>query len=127
MAKDPMSAFEIPADMRQMAQQSVDQARKAFDGFMSAAHQAATAFQGQTAAGQAGAKDVSRKGIAFAEQNVAASFDCANRLVQAKDPQEVLRLQAEFIRTQMETLTGQAKELGEGAARMAAEAGKPRS
>ena len=58
MAKDPMSGFEIPAEMRNMAEQSVDQAKKAFDGFMSAAQQAVAAVEGQTAAAQAGAKDV---------------------------------------------------------------------
>ena len=32
--------FEIPQDMRVFAEKSVAQARQAFDGFMSAAHQA---------------------------------------------------------------------------------------
>jgi phasin len=126
MAKDPISGFEIPAEMRNMAEQSVDQAKKAFDGFMSAAHQAVTAIEGQTTAAQAGAKDVGRKAMSFAEQNVAASFDFAHRLVRAKDPQEVLRLQAEFMKAQMETLTAQAKELGESAGRVASEAAKPK-
>jgi len=35
MAKDPMSSFEIPSEMRNLAEQSVEQARKAFDVYTS--------------------------------------------------------------------------------------------
>src|ERR1700749_4243897 len=34
MAKDPFEQFAIPNEMRSFAEQSVAQARKAFDGFM---------------------------------------------------------------------------------------------
>ncbi len=46
MAKDPMSSFEIPSEMRNLAEQSVEQARKAFDGYMTAAQQAVEALEG---------------------------------------------------------------------------------
>ena len=39
--------FEIPQDMRAFAEKSVTQAKQAFDGFMSAAHQAVNTFEGQ--------------------------------------------------------------------------------
>ena len=34
--------FEIPSEMRAFAEKSVEQAKQAFDGFISAAHQAVT-------------------------------------------------------------------------------------
>src|SRR5262249_2076792 len=74
----------------------------------------------------AGARDVGKKAMTFAEQNVANSFAFAQKLVRARDVQEVLRLHSEFIREQMETLSNQAKELGDAASRAATDAGTTR-
>jgi phasin len=112
MAKDPMSSFEIPPEMRRMAETSVAQAKQAFDGFLAAAQQAVSRVESQTAAAQAGATDMNRKAMAFAGQNMAASFAFAQKLAQARDVEEVMRLQADFIRTQMQTFAEQARELG---------------
>ena len=117
--------FEIPPEMRAFAEKSVEQARQAFDGFISAAHHAVNAFEGQAETARKGAKDVTEKAITFAEQNVASSFEFAQQLVQAKDVQEVLRLQADFIRTQMQVFTEQAKELGESTSKVARDAAMP--
>ena len=38
--------FEVPPEMRAFAEKSVEQARQAFDGFISAAQQAMSAFEG---------------------------------------------------------------------------------
>jgi phasin len=114
--------FEIPRDMQAFAEKSVEQAKQAFDGFISAAHQAVHAFEGQAETARKGARHVTEKAMNFAERNVAASFELAQALVQAKDVQEVLRLQADFIRSQMQVLTEQAKELGESAGQAAKEA-----
>ena len=119
MAKSPMGSFEIPAEMRNVAEQSVVQARQAFDGFMSAAQKAVSKWEEQAAVAQAGAKDTSQRIMDFAEQNVATSFEFAQRLVRAKDFDEMMRLQSEFVRSQMETLGEQAKELGQGVAQSA--------
>src|SRR5690348_5963888 len=112
MAKDPMSSFEIPAEMRRLAETSVAQAKQAFDGFISAAQQAVSRVESQTAVAQAGATDMSRKAMTFASQNMAASFAFAQRLAQARDVEEVMRLQADFLRSQMQTHAQQAQELG---------------
>ena len=112
MAKDAMPNFEIPAEMRRFAETSVAQAKQAFDGFMSAAQQAVERMESQTAAAQAGASDASRKAMAFAGQNMAASFAFAQKLAQARDVEEVMRLQADFLRSQMQTYAEQARELG---------------
>ncbi|HEY0441725.1 MAG TPA: phasin [Xanthobacteraceae bacterium] len=129
MAKNPMGNFDIPPEMRNVAEQSVVQARQAFDGFMNAAQKALGKVEEQAAAAQEGVKGAGKKVMSFAEQNVANSFDFAERLVRAKDVEEMMRIQAEFVRSQMETLAGQAKELGQGpaqAAREAPKSGNPR-
>lgn len=124
MAPDPFAHFNIPTDMRAFAEKSVEQARQAFDSFVSAANEAVSSMEGRAAAAQAGAKDVGRKAIGFAEQNVAASFELARKLVRAKDVDEVMRLHADYVKEQMQALSEQAKALGESASRMA-QAGKP--
>jgi phasin len=122
MAKDKL---QIPGDMREFAEKSVEQARHAFDSFIAAAQQAAANFEGQAVTARKGAQAVTEKAVAFAEQNVAASFDYAQKLVRASDPQEVLRLHAEYVQAQMQALAEQAKELGQTATRAAAETAKP--
>ena len=118
--------FEVPPELRTFAERSVEQARQAFDGFISAAHQAMSAFEGQAETARKGAKDLGEKAMAFAERNITSSFEFAQKLVRAKDIDEILKLQADYIKTEMGVLTDQAKELGERTSRAASEAAKPR-
>ena len=127
MAKDPFEQFAIPNEMRSFAEQSVAQARKAFDGFMEAANQALGQFQGQAQAARSGAQEIAHKSMTYAEQNVASTFDFAQKLMYAKDPTEVLRLQQEYIARQMQTLTTQTQELGQSAAKIVMDATKPKT
>lgn len=127
MDKDAMRHFEIPADMRAMTEKSVEQARVAFNTFMTAAQEAMATFEGQAKAAQAGAKDMSEKALGYAERNVANTFAFADRIVHAKDAQEFFRLQTEFVQAQMKELAEQAKELGESAAKMAMKSVPPKA
>ena len=105
------SPFEIPNEMRDFAERSVEQARKAFEGFLSVA-QRASGFAGDATNTQAGAKAVGAHVLSYTERNVNAAFDLAQKLVRAKDPQEALALQSEYMRAQLAVLQEQAKELG---------------
>ena len=49
MANDPMWNFDVPTQMRQFAEQSVEQARKAVDGFVAAAQKAVATAETQAA------------------------------------------------------------------------------
>lgn len=103
------SPFEVPNDLRDFAERSVEQARKAFEGFLAVA---------QKTAGVAGeavpssATSVSAHVLTYTEQNVNAAFDLASKLVRAKDPQEAFALQSEYLKAQVAALQSQAKELG---------------
>jgi phasin len=119
MAKDTTPQFEIPAEMRVLAEQSVEQARLAFDKFISAAHDALNTFEGRAKTARAGARDVGEKAMAYAEENVNNAFAFAQKLVRAKDISDLMQLQADFVQTQMQTLSEQAKELGETATKHA--------
>ena len=108
----PTPSYEIPSDMRDMAEKSVDQASRAFDGFITAAQKAAGQADSTAAAVQSNAKTMGTKAMGFAETNVRSAFDLARKLVRAKDLQEVLALQSDYAKTQMTTIQEQAKELG---------------
>jgi phasin len=120
MADTPWN-FDVPTQMRQFAEQSVEQAKKAVDGFLTAAQKTAAAMETQANTAQSGVKDAREKVMSFAEQNIANSFEFAQKLVRAKDVQEVLALQQEFLKSQMQTMQAQAKDLGTAAAKATAE------
>src|SRR5271169_5880902 len=119
MDKVGIPHFEVPADVRAMMEKSMEQARVAVSAFMSAAQRAMSDFDGQAQAVQASAKDVSEKAMGYAERNVANTFAFADRLVHAKDIQQVIALQTEFVQSQMKELAEQAKVLGESASKIA--------
>jgi len=112
MANIPTPKYEIPAEMRDFAEKSVEQARKAVDSFLSAAHRTVDTLEGSASTVQSSAKDMTRKTLNYAEQNLSAAFDHAQRLVRAKDVQEAMQLQSEFVRSQFAALQSQMKEFG---------------
>ncbi len=57
-------------------------------------------------------KDAIAKAMSFAENNVNAAFDLAQKLVRTKDVNEILALQSEFAKSQMAAMQAQVKELG---------------
>jgi phasin len=118
--------FEIPKEMRTMAEASFEQARKAFETFIGSAQLTAEAMGGRGDAARANAKDVSAKAIAFAEKNVQASLAYAQQLIHAKDLTEVMRLHTEYVQAQMRALAEQASEMGQAVTRAAMDVTKPK-
>lgn len=110
MADDPK--YQVPDEMRDFAEKSVQQARKAFDGFIGATNKAVDTAHGSASAVQASGADAVRKTVSYAEQNVAAAFDLAEKMVRSKDVQEVMQHQAEYLRSQLAALQTQMKDVG---------------
>jgi len=119
--------FEIPKDMRSMADASFEQARKGFEKFIAGAQAAADSLSARTATVGAGAKDVSAMAFSYAEKNVQASLDYAQALVHAKDLSEVMRLHREYVQAQMRSVAEQASEMGQIMSRAAMDAAKPKN
>jgi len=117
--------FEIPEKMREMADKSVEQAKKAFDQFLDATQKAVAAAEGSARTLREGAADVNRQALAFLENNIGASFDFAQRLVKARTVEEIATLQQEFVKSQVKTATEQGQQLGQMMGRAASSAGKP--
>ena len=119
--------FEIPKDMRSMAEASFDQARKAFEQFVTNARDTAGKIEERNATMRAGAKELSTKALSYAEKNVQSSLDYAQSLLKAKDLTEVMRLHSEYVQGQMRSLAQQAREMGQIVSKAAMDAAKPRS
>jgi len=126
MAGEGRDRFEIPKDMRSIAEASFDQARKTFEKFIAGAQAATDSLSARTATVGAGAKDVSAMAFSYAEKNVQASLDYAQALVHAKDLSEVMRLHREYVQAQMRSLAEQASAMGQIMSRTAIDAAKPK-
>jgi phasin len=114
--------FDIPDQMREVADRSVEQAKKAIGQYLDATHEAVAKAEGSARSVRDGAAEVSRQALAYVEENVAASFDFAHRLVQARTIEEIAALQKEFVAKQMASLTEQGKSLGSMMGRAATDA-----
>lgn len=117
MANDT-GKFEMPTEMRAFAEKGLEQAKTAFDAFVTAAQQAATVTQSQVMTAQSGAREISQLALRFAETNIASSFEFAQKLMRAKDPAEVASLHADYVRTQVAALGEQAQQLGRQATKL---------
>jgi phasin len=127
MSEEKRDRFEIPKEVRSMAEASFEQGRKALDKFVSTAQAAAGSLEERGATVRAGAKDIGAKAISYAEKNVQASLDYAQSLVHAKDLTEIIRLHSEYVQGQMKSLAEQASEMGQLLSRAALDASKLKS
>ncbi|MEH2495294.1 phasin [Bradyrhizobium sp. AZCC 1678] len=126
MSDEVRDRFEIPKEMRSIAEASVEQARKTFEKFVGAAQTAADSIEERNATVRASAKDVSSKAMAYAEKNVQGSLDHAQSLLKAKDLPEVMRLHSEYVQAQMRALAEQASEMSQTVGKAAMDAAKPK-
>ena len=101
-------SFEVPAQVREFMEKSVEQARSTFENFSEATRKMVSSVEETL---PSGAKEVSAKAFSYSEANIKAACDLAQKLVAAKDAQEFLQLQSDFAKAQIETLQEQAKEL----------------
>ncbi len=115
MAAD--KTFEIPEQIRAFAEKSVEQAKKAVDDFISATHKAVDKVETSSAEVQSGALDLNKKVLSLAEANLANAFEHAQKLIKAKDPQELLTLQGEYLKAQAASFGEQVRQIGDAAAK----------
>jgi hypothetical protein len=110
MAKDQKLTEELAA----AAKQGMEQAAEQYFGWMQKSMPAAPWLDAE----------LSKKMMGFAHENMAASWGFVQRLTQAKDFQDLLRIQTEFMQTQLESFGKQAKDISEASSKMAAGAFK---
>lgn len=111
--------FEIPDQMRDFAERSVDQAKKAFDDFMSVTQQAVENMEESATVVRDETSAANQKAFGFAEEHLNAAFQFAQKLVKAQDLDEMMKLQQDYMKSHMETLGEQARDLSDHAKKTA--------
>ena len=102
---DQKITMEVPVQVRELAEKSVEQVEKSFDAFMEVAQKSAAMMPNAA---------MSEKVLSFTVANMKSAFDHVRKLLKANDIQEALQAQTEFLKAQTATVTEQMKELGAG-------------
>jgi phasin len=110
MADQPFTDF-VPPEMRKLAEQNLQQAKKTFEELMRAMHRTVSSFGGHASTAQSAALELQRKLVGYSERNVAVSMEYAQNLLRAKDAGELMKLHSEYLKNQMQALTEQARDL----------------
>ena len=102
------SMEQVPTEVRKMTEQSMEQVRTTIDSYLQF-------FQRAVPGNVMGGNELSNKVLNYAQRNVQNAFEFAQKLVQVKDVQELVKLQTEFIQSQMQAMAEQVKDLSETA------------
>ena len=98
--------------MREMAQTTLDKAKEAVLKYMAESQKLREKADSSVRATYSTAKEMNEQAVAFAEANVHAGFELAERLLQAKNPQEMGSIYQSHLKEQMEKMNAQFRELG---------------
>ena len=104
-------AFQMPDQVRAMAEEGVAQSRKAYTQFAGIAEYNAKATQDVIATVQDGAKTITTKVFENLSINTDAALKAAAEIAKAKSVPDAFRLQAEFMQAQMSAFAAQSQEL----------------
>jgi phasin len=126
---DPFSAsiipFEVPEQMRALAEKGVSQARDSYAKFKDAAETHNGTIEAVFTSASKGASEYNAKLIEFFKANTSSSLDFAQELFGVKTPAAAMELWTSHARKQYETFTAQAKELAELGQKVATETVEP--
>jgi phasin len=126
---DPFSSsvipFQLPEQVRAFAEKGVSQAREGYAKFKDAAEAHNGTVEAVFSTATKGATDYSAKLLDIAKTNTNAGFDFMQSLIGVKSPSAAMELFSAFAKSQVETLTGQTKELAEMGQKIATETAEP--
>jgi hypothetical protein len=109
MAENP---FEIPQQMRDLAEQNIKQAHAAYEQLTDFVTKAVGAWMGAIPSPMAaGFKDFQDRAAEIAKKNAESAFALIEKMAKAQNIQEVLTLQTQFAQDQMKAFTTQTQAL----------------
>lgn len=123
--KFEIPSMEVPAAFREFAEKGIAQAKENYEKVKSAAEQATDVLEDTYSTASKGCCGYGLKMIDAARANSNAAFDLMADLMTAKSYAEVVEKSTAYMRAQFETLTAQAKTLGEEAQKVASETAEP--
>jgi len=105
--------FEIPQELRQLAEENVERARKLYVPFMDGVGQTMAAWSSASSDVDApGYREVQEHAVKLANENADAAFRLAKDVAQAKDLHELIDLQTRYVQSQMKWYAEQTQEFG---------------
>ena len=126
---DPFSAsiipFEVPEQMRALAEKGVSQARDNYARFKDVAESNNSTIEAVFTSASRGASAYSSKLMEIMKANAAATLDFAQEMVSVKTPSEALELWTTHAKKQFEAFTAYSKELAELSQKVANETVEP--
>jgi hypothetical protein len=108
----------IIAHVEHVVDKTVAQTRGAADDYFSLMQKAFSFYP-------VGGTELAEKMKSYTEQNISAAGDFVHKLSQAKDFQDIIRIQTEFMQTQFGNCAEQTKGLAEAFTKAATSAAKP--
>ena len=110
MADNP---FEIPQQMRDLAEQNLKQAHAAYEQLTDFVTKAMDAWMGAMPSNAlaTGFKDVQGRAAEIAKKNADSAFALVEKIAKAQNFQEILTLQTQFAQEQMQAYATQMQEL----------------
>jgi hypothetical protein len=121
MAKDTerleMSKGQAVKQAEQVVEKTIDQTRAAVDNYFNFMQKAFSFYPGGT--------ELAEKMKSYTEQSISATGDFVHKLSQAKDFQDIIRIQTEFMQTQFSICAEQTKGLTEALTKAATSAVTP--
>jgi phasin len=116
---------EMPTEVIDFAQKSVDQAQVAFKNASTATQENVSVLDTVASTYKSGVVDFQKKAMEFTNRNMEQAFDFSRKLFAVKEFGDVVSLQQSFVTEQAQSFKAQAGELNEIALRVSAEATKP--
>jgi len=105
--------FEIPPQVRDLAEKNIDQARQFYNQWMEGISQVMSMWSATPAGGMVpGFDSLRERAIKFAKDNAEAAFALAEELAQAKDMHQLMTLQSSYAQSQVKSYVSQTQELG---------------
>jgi phasin len=120
-----LSKMEVPAALREFADQGFAQARVNYENAKAATEEATDLLKDTYKTAAKGATDYNLKVIEIARTNTNAAFDYAHELMGVRSLSELVELSTAHARKQFEAMSAQTKELTELAQKVTTEIAEP--
>jgi len=122
LSNDAIMNPEIPEPLRNMMKISIEQAKRAFDTFVTTSENTWKSIENSSQAARASLQALNTKIADITRSNAEANFALVMKLAESKDIQQAMELQSEHARNQMEAFARQLEELRDLATKIIQEA-----
>ena len=106
MAMDPKSLEELKANAERALKQTAEQIRGASENYFNFIQRAMSSYP-------SGGTELAEELKSYTKKNIAAAEEFVDKLSQAKDFQDIIRIQTEYMQTQFSVCAEQTKGLTE--------------